>query len=1021
MQNDVEDCEAFISRLEVKLATKTLEQEYSLSDIQSNLDDCYKIFSDNIEKLSGSQSSLEVQARAEESNNQYLKWLDMSVYERGVGDGPYHQDRIRWQQIAAKLKQVKSDLEKLRKGQTSCQPIKALSEIYFTALRDKQRSQLKKQILELLSAGEILEASRIYDEQCSEWWATEDYVIALSAAEKVREAKKNKAIQLNKLVEILNSNFLHADDFYRSLNPLLISEEEYNSRKIDFVKSWFALRSIHKIDNEQALAIATVNGHVQLVARAGGGKTETLSNRAVFLQLNCGVKADEMLLVAFNRKASHEMEDRIKQKLGDSPPPYVMTFHALAYAITHSSRPENILFDGSVGENQSLSAAFQIVIDDRFEGDHFQDSVRRIMLSHFKADWDAIVSGGYNLDKEEMIRFRRNLARETLRGEYVKSYGEKCIANFLFEHGIPYRYEQNHWWGGYNYRPDFTLLIPDDITKGIVLEYYGLMGDQVYDEMTDKKRKYWYTNPDWQYIELDIEDFNGGTDAFELKLKNELEDIGIKLERLSEDEIWLRIKERAIDSFTKAMAGFVGRCRKSWILPNDLLNLLSTHEPLDEVEVIFVELAWEIYESYLLRLQETGEDDFDGLMQSAIKCVEAGNTSFLRQKGDGDLKKIKYLFIDEYQDFSVLFHRLVEAVRKSNPNIQIFCVGDDWQSINGFAGSDLKFYREFQEIFSPAKRLYLSTNYRSVKSVVEIGNALMKGLGAPAKPGSQENGEIFLADLARFSPTSIEESKFKRGLLVPILIRIISNSLQDDKKVMLLSRRNSLFLPGGGNMTIDSFLAELRKHFPAHIRDHVGISTAHKFKGKESDVVIILDAFTGTYPLIHPNWVFSRILGESCEKIIDENRRLFYVALTRARHKLFVLTEHGRASPFIDDINQNFHIKELIWDEYPPFSLENKFLVVKVIRRSWMPQPLFLELNRLLQADTYSFRDSREKSWDRVFYKDSFDLNLIKYSIWSKRIMQEQNASAEVFINDDFDNPVSHYRISDQGWDCIQI
>ena len=128
------------------------------------------------------------------------------------------------------------------------------------------------------------------------------------------------------------------------------------------------------------------------------------------------------------------------------------------------------------------------------------DEIRPLMMAHFRSDWGRIASGGYNRSPEEMLRFRRLLPRETLDGKYVKSSGEKVIANFLFEHGIKYRYERNFWWNGVNYRPDFTIFTGDDC--GLVIEYFGLEGDLDYDAMSEEKRNYWRDKPDWKLLRI---------------------------------------------------------------------------------------------------------------------------------------------------------------------------------------------------------------------------------------------------------------------------------------------------------------------------------------------------------------------------------------------------------------------------------------------------------------------------------------------------------------------------------------
>ena len=132
-----------------------------------------------------------------------------------------------------------------------------------------------------------------------------------------------------------------------------------------------------------------------------------------------------------------------------------------------------------------------------------------------------------------------------------------------------------------------------------------------------------------------------------------------------------------------------------------------------------------------------GYEDFDGLLSRAAKIVAQGTTSFHRKPGNGDLAKMKFLLIDEYQDFSRLFDDLVQAIRCQNENVILFCVGDDWQAINGFAGADLKFFHEFEDRFTNAKRISISTNYRSCPEIVRLGNRLMQSFGGTASLASR--------------------------------------------------------------------------------------------------------------------------------------------------------------------------------------------------------------------------------------------------------------------------------------------
>jgi DNA helicase-4 len=213
---------------------------------------------------------------------------------------------------------------------------------------------------------------------------------------------------------------------------------------------------------------------------------------------------------------------------------------------------------------------------------------------------------------------------------------------------------------------------------------------------------------------------------------------------------------------------------------------------VSKIEKQFLNLAYRFYKSYLRCLEDRGEEDFDGLMQKAVEVLASGQTIFSRRLGTGDLKSLRYIMIDEYQDFSELFYNLIAAIRKQNPQALFFCVGDDWQSINGFAGSDLRFYQNFHQFFQPSQQLNISTNYRSAYSIVGIGNKLMQGLGTPARAHKTMSGIVNIADMSSFEPTPTEQENYPGDNITPAILRLINKTIKEGKKVVLLSRKNSL-------------------------------------------------------------------------------------------------------------------------------------------------------------------------------------------------------------------------------------
>ena len=822
-----------------------------------------------------------------------------------------------------------------------------------------------------------------------------------------------KRARLNSLREYFERDFLDAFDFYRDKCADHISAEEYETEKTDFVREWVANLLDNSPDPEQAAAIGAVEGHVQVVARAGSGKTSTLVNRALFLQRHCGVAPDEMLLLAFNRKAAEEIRDRLASYLGVSIP-HVMTFHALAYALTH---PEELVGGGAGGES-SQERALQNEIDQYLRDSKNYDTIRPLMMAHFRSDWGRIVSGGYNRSPEEMLRFRRLLPRETLDGKYVKSFGEKVIANFLFEHGIKYRYEQNFWWNGVNYRPDFTIFTGDDC--GVVIEYFGLKGDPDYDAMSEEKRDFWRDKPDWKLLEFFPDNFrNCGEEECYALLKQELEARGISCVRLSEETLWNLVKNRAIDRFTRVVKRFIQRGRKLALTPCELSEIINNHECISEVERQFLNVAQGLYASYLRHIEATGKQDFDGLMLEAAERVRTGNTVFKRKSGSGDLGRIRYVFIDEYQDFSELFYRLMDAVRKQNPQARFFCVGDDWQAINGFAGSNLRFFQDFTQYFPASRQLHVATNYRSGKAIVTVGNALMKGLGKPARTHKTTKGSVLIADLADFKPTPREDQEYLGDNFTPAVLRLVNRAISNGKNVVLLARKNNL--PWYINYKdeddpsiergLDRFLGMIRGRLPDRHKDRVTASTVHSYKGLQQDVVIVLDAVRRCFPLLHSELIFTRIFGDNLDKATAEERRLFYVALTRAVEDLFILTETEEVSPFLEDMQKNIRLPKLKWSDYPPLEGETKYFAIRVGNQHGRGFKPTMAIKDLLKAEGYGW-DKESKTWYTLRPAEGFSVkSFADQTNWS-----DAAVGIEVRFYDDLEDEIAIYNIDHGRW-----
>ena len=318
------------------------------------------------------------------------------------------------------------------------------------------------------------------------------------------------------------------------------------------------------------------------------------------------------------------------------------------------------------------------------------------------------------------------------------------------------------------------------------------------------------------------------------------------------------------------------------------MSVEEIEEKIDDFETKdFLKLANRIYKKYSECLRIDNFFDFDDLITEAIKMIE--ETKGECKIGEVELNDLKYLLIDEYQDFSRLFYDLIQAIRKYNPKLKLFCVGDGCQSINGFTGSDLKYFNNFIKYFDNSSVANLFTNYRSKKEIVDFGNRFM--LREEKKYNCQRDnkgGEIIVRYIDKSSNDFINE-------YLKLCIEIIKSN--PNKSIAILHRKNEI-----NNITLELFCKRLIKF--CDVQNRVTISTIHKFKGQEADLVIILQVTKKLFPLIHPYNNLFKIFGQSKQNILDEERRLFYVAITRAREKLFILSERDGQSKYLEMIER---------------------------------------------------------------------------------------------------------------------
>lgn len=741
------------------------------------------------------------------------------------------------------------------------------------------------------------------------------------------------------LISLLKDfNFIDADRFF--YQKKIITKNEYENLKKEYVLEYFKNENI---DEQKALAISSISPNILLKARAGSGKTSTICLKTLFLIEKYNINPDEILILAFNKEARVKIKKDLFEKYGlknylnnknSACFENVKTFHSFAKSVYDEKK---IIEDKN--RTNLIKQSIEKILED--------DENKKAFYNFYKTSLDIKTKTEINIKDDARIKFLKDLSQITLKGEIVKSHGEKYIADFLFEHGIDYEYEKSIIFtkdekealnidDGWNiYHPDFYIKQDD---KEFYLEHWGIDEKALEPDYFNRKgviddvskyiknmhiKRRYFRKKNIPLIETWAK-HSQIRENFEIILKDTLKNHGIDVKKQTEEELFYKSKELNIKSFYKTIESFISTVKKSKFDNFFMIRKLEDKN-LSERTKIFLNLGYKVYLEYQKALSNQNLADFDDLIINAADRImqSKGECEFkVKNNEKMKVKNLKYILIDEYQDFSKLFFDLICAIKCFNPKLKIFATGDDWQAINGFAGSNLYYFQNFKKLFINSEIYNLTNNYRSYSNIINTSNTLMKGLGVPSVPVKKDEGEVTKINIDKTfinkDSTSDLIYAFKKdsGKIKAKYLKTVHRlvRLHGSENFLILSRLNKI---SGSNLDFE-FANKLLK-MKTIDKNNVKVMTIHKSKGLEADIVIILRAINGIIPFIHPDYEIMAALNKSYDEIMDEEKRLFYVALTRARKKVYILSESKLESVYLKDLNLNeTSFRHLNFEEQAP-------------------------------------------------------------------------------------------------------
>ena len=300
-----------------------------------------------------------------------------------------------------------------------------------------------------------------------------------------------------------------------------------------------------------------------------------------------------------------------------------------------------------------------------------------------------------------------------------------------------------------------------------------------------------------------------------------------------------------------------------------------------------------ILNAYHAKMSQLGFLNYNQMIALAATRLEQNTETATPNPLLEKSQSFRYIFIDEYQDFSLLFLNLILALRKNCPDSHLLAVGDDWQAINRFAGSDVKYFQNFSTYFpEDSVKLFIPTNYRSGKHIVENANYFMANSlhdFQGCKSGTKSRAEIKILDIRRTPLAPSEHTNVPLGIRQLLYDTLLIAVRNPEKSIKILSRNNMLSYK---NWSLEKF-AQLVRHNMRNKNlntDNLTFSTIHKSKGLESDIVILLEIDHDKFPAPDRDGDLYEIFGETEQTRKLDAYLLFYVAITRAKEKLFILT-----------------------------------------------------------------------------------------------------------------------------------
>ena len=724
------------------------------------------------------------------------------------------------------------------------------------------------------------------------------------------------------------------------------------------------------LDSQQREAIVVDEDAVKVIAGAGSGKTFTIQGKVKYLTEKRDVDPSEILAISFSNASVDDLKERIAEPIDIKT--FHKVGKDILTQYNQYSRPDTSALKRIIKryltkkalKNEDISKklieffSFYINVppsedDIKYEGDLL--------------DWQE------GVDFSTLKRRFKNKQRETLNNEIVRSYEELYIANFLFIYGIKYTYEKIYSYPNKNFEREvnkfkeflfsFNEEIPDelknDITKdllnltdifeeyeikdylpdfylddyNIYIEHFGLNRNCENHLIGGKSSEEYVKEMEWKrkvhkkYGTTLIETFSYYQSENRLltRLAEKLQAQGVEFNEIEYREVYrILLENKTIkewEDFIVLLKTFIElfkgnnydetKFKEFYDYVGGLKDSFSKDRTIAFLKI--VEEIYNDYEAYLLKIKKI---DFNDMINKASDCIV---------KNGLDLP-YKYIIVDEYQDTSFTRYNLLRNICDSI-GAKIMVVGDDWQSIYSFSGCDVNIFTKFDNFFDVCETRYIEKTYRNSQQLIDASsNFVMKNPDQTRKELKSSKSLKYPIKLVNFDNDFDEILKFEL-----IIKNIINQSTFKNKKILILGRNNKDIFNLLKNFNVENEYGKrkfeilgdedkLRRNKFVKIvyRESPDVNieyrTVHQSKGLECDNVILINLknWKAGFPnkmVDDPVLNFVKRNGDSFS--YAEERRLFYVALTRTKNNVYLLAPYFKSSVFVQELKTDANVELL--------------------------------------------------------------------------------------------------------------